>query len=198
MGLEVVCVARWGGEASEGKLQLETDELRFSGSFRLKIPIRSMARVEAHDGILEVVVENGVAEFELGDRAEKWRHKILHPPTLADKLGMRAGTRVRIIGEPQPGFMELIEATGATAIREGSAEAEMLAAFVENRSELETLFSSALPSVPLWIMYPKRRKEITEMDVLSRVRAAGLVDTKVARFSESHTALRFAPAKDRR
>ena len=51
----------------------------------------------------------------------------------------------------------------------------------------------------LWIVYPKGRKEITELQVLDAGRQAGLVvDVKVVSFSATHTALKFVrPKADR-
>ena len=43
----------------------------------------------------------------------------------------------------------------------------------------------------IWIVYPKGQKIITEGDVLSAGRNAGLKDIKVVGFSETHTALKF-------
>ena len=47
----------------------------------------------------------------------------------------------------------------------------------------------------LWIVYPKGRQEITELQVLDAGRAAGLVDVKVVSFSATHTALKFVRSK---
>lgn len=47
------------------------------------------------------------------------------------------------------------------------------------------------PNGHLWVVAPKGRQDIREMDVLEAGRAAGLRDTKVARFSQTHTAHRF-------
>ena len=43
----------------------------------------------------------------------------------------------------------------------------------------------------LWIVYPKGKQDITELQVLDAGRAAGLVDVKVVSFSATHTALKF-------
>jgi len=40
-------------------------------------------------------------------------------------------------------------------------------------------------------VYPKGQKHIREIDVINAGKSAGLVDNKVARFSETHTALRL-------
>jgi hypothetical protein len=43
----------------------------------------------------------------------------------------------------------------------------------------------------LWVVYPKGKKDITEIDVISAGRKAGLKDVKVVGFSATHTALKF-------
>jgi hypothetical protein len=53
-------------------------------------------------------------------------------------------------------------------------------------------------TVALWIVYPKGRKDITEIDVLSTGRKAGLKDIKVVGFSTTHTALKFVIPLDKR
>jgi hypothetical protein len=50
----------------------------------------------------------------------------------------------------------------------------------------------------LWIVYPKGRKEITELQVLAAGRDAGLLDIKVVSYSPTHTALKFVRPKDKR
>jgi hypothetical protein len=55
-----------------------------------------------------------------------------------------------------------------------------------------------LGAVALWIVYPKGQQHITEGDVLSAGRKAGLKDIKVVGFSPTHTALKFViPVKKR-
>ena len=43
----------------------------------------------------------------------------------------------------------------------------------------------------VWAVFPKGRKELRDVDVIRAGVAAGLVDNKVIRFSETHTAFRF-------
>jgi hypothetical protein len=47
------------------------------------------------------------------------------------------------------------------------------------------------PTGAVWVVYPKGMAQIKENDVLAAGRAAGFVDTKVASFSATHTALKF-------
>jgi hypothetical protein len=48
------------------------------------------------------------------------------------------------------------------------------------------------------VIRPKGVTQITEADVLTAGKAAGLVDTKVARFSDTHTAEKLVIPKERR
>jgi hypothetical protein len=47
------------------------------------------------------------------------------------------------------------------------------------------------PGGALWIVYPKGVRTVTQQDVFNAGLAEGLVDVKVVRFSDTHTALRF-------
>ena len=97
MGQSVRCLASFEGQSAEGTAELETDELRFRGAFRLKVPLREVRTAVALDGRLEVTFGAGTAVFDLGPKAAAWADRILHPPSLLDKLGVRAGQRVGLV-----------------------------------------------------------------------------------------------------
>ena len=50
----------------------------------------------------------------------------------------------------------------------------------------------------LWIVYPKGKEEIKELQVFDAGKQAGLVDVKVVSFSPTHTALKFVRPKNKR
>src|ERR1700683_4698262 len=108
MGQELDCRARIGrGARMEGRAQLETDFVLFRGPQRLKIRFDELTRVKADGGVLKLEFAGGPAELELGAAAEKWARKILNPPSLMEKLGVKSGLTVRLIGrfdEFEPGF----------------------------------------------------------------------------------------------
>src|SRR5271169_1579386 len=89
MGRELLCTARSGGKTVSGKALLETSEIIFRGDFRLKVPFASLKSVVARDGELHLKWPEGSAVLELGEYAEKWAHKILHPKSTAEKLGIK-------------------------------------------------------------------------------------------------------------
>src|SRR3954470_16726126 len=105
MGNEAVCTVRYEGKASEGKALLETNEIVFrGGEFRLKIPLKEIASLDATDGELSVGYNGAVAVFELGREAEKWATKIRNPRGLMDKLGVKAGMSVAVVGVQDADF----------------------------------------------------------------------------------------------
>src|SRR5208337_2632932 len=79
MGRGLLCNVRSGGKTASGKALLETSEIIFRGEFRLKVPFESLSSVVARGGELHLKWPEGSAVLELGEQAEKWAHKILHP-----------------------------------------------------------------------------------------------------------------------
>ena len=201
MGNEVKCKVRSGKHESEGKALLETSEVLFRGEFRLKIPFSTIKSVKAASGELRVQTAEGLAVFQLGAAAEKWREKILHPKSRIEKLGVKSGQKVLLLGEFQAEFLrELGSLTKSVSKGDASPDSEWIFFAADSKSDLARLskISKSMKGAALWIVYPKGQKQITENDVLAAGRKAGLKDVKVVGFSPSHTALKFVTPLDRR
>jgi hypothetical protein len=188
MGQECDCKLRLGGRTFTGRAQLETDFLLFRGGERLKVPLKDLTSVAANDGVLTLQFPGGPAALELGAQAEKWAKKILHPPTLLEKLGVKPGLLIALEGEFDPEFQAQIG-------RPATAKADLLfyaATGTSDLAQIPRLISKLKPGGAIWIIYPKGVPAIRETEVIAAGRAAGLKDTKVVRFSDTHTALRFS------
>ena len=61
----------------------------------------------------------------------------------------------------------------------------------DDLSRLPALKASLAQNGALWVIRPKGVKTITEADTMAAGKAAGLVDVKVVKFSETHTAEKF-------
>jgi hypothetical protein len=188
MGQEIKCRVDFGKQSGEGRALLESTEIIFRGTFRLKIPFQSISSMEAVDGKLKVQCPDGLAVFHLGKAAEKWADKIRNPPSRLDKLGVRAGTKVQLIGRHDDDFKRELAERGAV-IAKSKPDLAMLS--VRSKDELVEL--AYLREQPVWVVYPKGLQTITEVDVIKAGRAAGFADIKVCSFSASHTALKFKP-----
>ena len=201
MGNEAKCVARIDGKKVEGKALLETGELIFRGAeCRVKITFGEMKGVTTAHGELRIKTKDREFAFAVGAVAEKWREKILRPKTRVEKLGVKAGLRVAVIGEVEKEFAKELKQSKAEIIADGAA-ADAVFLFVRGNGDAGNIAKAAKKikgAAGLWVVYPKGKKEITEADVLSAGRKAGLKDVKVVGFSATYTALKFVVPVEKR
>ena len=202
MGNEAACKVKFGKQQSEGKALLETSEILFRGDFRLKIPFSTIKSAKAVEGELRLQTAEGLAVFHLGAAAEKWCDKILHPKSRIEKLGVKPGAKVSLLGDFDAAFLTEVKALTKSMSKDKVAtDTECIFFAADSKAELAALrkiSKSMKGATALWIVYPKGQKQITELDVLAVGREAGLKDVKVVGFSPTHTALKFViPLSDR-
>ena len=115
--------------------------------------------------------------------------------SLIDKLGVKPGHRVSVLGARDEGFLDQLRAAGAdVAVARRRRQSDMLFLAVQSARDLAKvggLEPWMAGNGVAWVVYPKGRKDLRESDVIREGVAAGLVDNKVVRFSDTHTALRF-------
>jgi hypothetical protein len=204
MGSETVSRLSYKGQISEGKALLETAEIIFrGGDFRLRIPFGQIASLNASDGELYVGYDGGVAVFELGRDAEKWAEKIRNPRGLLDKLGVKPGMKVAVLGVEDAEFLaQLRDRVGEPARGEAVDAADFVfyeADRIEDLARLPVLREAIKPAGGVWVVSPKgKTAQIRDVDVMAAARDAGLVDNKVVGFSATHTALKLVIPKANR
>lgn len=195
MGAEAKCTATVGGKKAVGKALLETDELIFRGEdVRLTIPYKSVSSIDAKDGVLHVAWLSGVASFELGPSAVKWADRIRNPPSRIDKLDVKPGQLVLFVGIRDATLREEIETRGAIVLARGIEPVDAIFVAAHERSDLErlaTVQKFLKRTGAIWVIRPKGSPNISESDVMSAGKRVGLVDVKVVRFSDTHTAEKF-------
>jgi Protein of unknown function (DUF3052) len=202
MGNEADCRVRFGPRASEGHARLEGKELIFRGGFRLKIPFRDVKSIEVARGVMKVVFPGGEASFDLGPAAEKWAGRIRNPKGLLDKLGVKPGMKVSLLGIDDEGFREQIAAR-TDDVSDGRAAKGSDIVFVKmtdarEAARLKSLRAAIKPDGAVWVVWPKGQKAFREDDARNAGPAAGLVDVKVASFSDTLSALKMViPVKAR-
>ena len=186
MGRELQCRVDFGKASSVGKALLETSEVVFRGEFRLKIPFREIRSMSARGGKLAVDFTDGSAVFHIGEEAAKWEARIRNPPGRLDKLGVKKGSKVRLIGSHDEDFKREL-ADREAIIATSSPDLVFLA--VRKKADLSKI--SQLGEQRVWVIFPKGIDAVTANDVRGAGLAAGLVDVKVCAFSPTHTALKF-------
>lgn len=113
-----------------------------------------------------------------------------------DKLGVKPGMRVHA-----GGIEELLPELAERDALPDDDGVDIAFVRVSARDELGALqatWSRVASRGAMWVVYPRGVTQVTQNDVLAAGRALGLLDVKVIRFSDTHTALRFvAPRAER-
>ncbi len=113
---------------------------------------------------------------------------------LAKKLGLKRGTRLRLLNQPQ-GFLEAVEEWVRVEGRFNVA-----VAFCRSMEDVALAFETLEPMLDppggIWIAWPKKASGIpsdcSDMAVRDMGLSTGLVDNKVCAIDETWSALRFA------
>jgi hypothetical protein len=209
MGREVVCVARFDGQSRSGKALLETAEIIFRSKTRgqppVRIPFAGIKKLSATGGTLTVRWTGGEAAFALGKDAAAWAQKIKNPPSRIDKLGVKPGMKVAVVGTIEPAVQA--EIAGRAVLRAGKPRggqdlADLVFLAVDSKADLNKLPALAkviAPAGAIWVVRRKgKQAPVSEAESMAAGKAAGLVDTKVVAFSDTHTAERYVIPVSRR
>lgn len=126
----------------------------------------------------------------------KQGHKSYDHRTRSEKLGVKPGQTVLLVGVTDAHFLNELQEIGARLTRTGTPDVVFCA--IESRAALQKLPELArriARAGAVWTIRPKGSPLVSEADVMKAGKAAGLVDVKVVRFSETHTAEKFVVPK---
>ena len=115
---------------------------------------------------------------------------------LLDKLGVRPGARVAMLGITDPAFLSELRTraavTGGGTPESGTNLVFLAADDLGALDRLPELRAAIFPAGAIWVVSRKgRAATLRDVEIIAAARAAGLVDNKVVSFSASHTALRL-------
>jgi len=112
-----------------------------------------------------------------------------------DKLGVKAGMRVAVLGVAERDFLpELRERTAEIATDRPRKETDLIFLGVESAATLRrlaTLQRSIRRDGAIWVLWPKGQKHIGEGMIRAAAIEHGLVDIKVVAFSERLSGLKL-------
>jgi hypothetical protein len=203
MGREHTCEASYNGERGEGKALLETDEVIFRGGFRARVKFSAVTGITVRAGALSLKTADGTLTLHLGEYAKQWAEKIRNPPSRVEKLGVKSGLSVSVLGldDDEVFLAELRERTATLATGRASPHSDIIVVHIRRESDLrrlDRLKASLTPNGAIWTIRQKGKDGVSESAVRAAGLAAGLVDVKVARFSDTHTAEKFVIPKAKR
>lgn len=201
MGNEALCRIEIDDQVATGKALLETEELILRGDLRAKIPFKDARDVNADSGVLRLRWNERDVRVHVGKDAAKWAEKIRNPKSILDKLGVKAGQKISLAGSLDADFLAQLESRGAEVSKRARANSDIIFFAAKSRDELsrlDTLRESLAPDGAVWVIRPKGTPNINDNDVMAAAKKAGLVDVKVAKFSETHTAEKLVvPVRNR-
>jgi hypothetical protein len=124
---------------------------------------------------------------------------------LLDKLGVRPGARIALVGDVDPdGTFRSLLADRTSDVTIGPPKPASDIVFVAADSTAELAVLPALrarikPAGAVWVVSRKgKAATLRDVEVIAAAREAGLVDNKVVAFSTTHTSLRLViPVADR-
>jgi len=195
MGTEVEGTVTVGGQKVKVKADFGSDRVRLSGGKRGDVPYKEVQVLSTTKGVLKLRIDGTPLEFPVGSTVDRLANKIRNPATRLDKMGLKPGLAVAVVGPQDKAFLDELRKAGV-AFRDGvpAAPVDLLvfaAKSLEGLGEVADLARRIKPDGALWVVYRKGGRDPGELDVIEAGRAAGLKDVKVARFSATHTALKF-------
>jgi hypothetical protein len=193
VGTEAKTTLRVGRQTFAGTAHLETSELRFRGEASLRIPLASVRDVAVKNGALHITHADGVAVLGLGEAAsEKWAERIRSPRSLADKLGVKSGMSVAILGVEDEAILADLASRGAILVTDKvPADTALVLLRITKPAQLSKLSSHAKKIArngAIWVIHPRGDPSVADTVIFAAGKDAGLTATKVVRFSETDTA----------
>ena len=116
-----------------------------------------------------------------------------------DKLGVKDETTVVVLDVADADFKAELAGRKVKVRRSGPADVVIWGLDEPaDLARLPALIDWIHPAGALWAVWAKGRKELNENHVREAALDAGLVDVKVARFSDTHSALKLVVPKAKR
>jgi hypothetical protein len=186
-------------QTGDAKVLLESGELILRGAVRARIQRVDVRDAGTKAGVTTVHFSGGTLTLALGADAAKFVKKLLEPPkSRLEKIGVAAHTRVVVIGVDDDALGAELAAMDVTvSARAGASERLILLGVTTARdlTKIGTAAKSLAADGALWVVHPKGVAGVKDTDIFAAAKAVGLTYTKVARFSDTHTAEKLVRPK---
>lgn len=194
MGLEAKAILMANRKRLAGKLHLDSRSLQFrSRQVKHDILLRDVTSATAKGLELHVSINHSNYVFEVPERPERWVDKILNPPSLAKKLGIKPGQNCWL----SPGFSRSFAATIRDAggkIKRSGESCDLAFYFIDDRAGLQPLVHTCqrLPdALSIWVVYPKGSADITQSDVMETMKRINFGPSKTASIDDATSSMRY-------
>jgi hypothetical protein len=114
---------------------------------------------------------------------------------LLDKLGVKPGDKISVLGLDDEAFVDDLQATRASVSRRLRSQSDMIFFAADTGKDLDRLCDLRAyikPDGAIWVIRRKGSEAtLKEVDVINAGLAARMVDNKIASFSETQAAMRL-------
>ena len=191
MGREANGTIDFDGQSGAGNLLLESAGVILRGELRAKIARADFLGFAAEGEYLVIQTPRGPLRARLGAKeAALWVKALAKPlPNLAQKLGLRPGTEVLVIGPLTDAALIDALTNHPTAAQPTLILAELLD---------QTAFDAALalcrahPRAAFWGFTRKGKSAFPDAVLRAQMRAADYIDSKSCAVSDAFTATRYS------
>jgi hypothetical protein len=134
---------------------METDHVAFGGTFRVRMRFAELRSVDVRGGALVLTSGRGALELDLGPaQAKAWEGQIARPKPLLDKLGVKPGSRVAVLGVEDEDFLAALgERTGEVVLGRTRVRCDLIFFEADGRRDLgrlATLRRALQPAGAIW------------------------------------------------
>jgi hypothetical protein len=198
MGTEITGEAKYRRASYRVRLHLDSKTLDLRDELKLSIPLKDVRQAAAKDGTLTIKWNDDKVVLDVGAAAERLAKKILKPPSLLEKLGIKPQFTVSVVGLDDPSFLaDLRQRAASVADGKVKPQSDVIIVRVDGRTNLDRLKAlrrSLKSDGMIWVLWRKGQKgpnDVRESDVMGAAKTHGLVDVKVASFSDELSALKL-------
>jgi hypothetical protein len=198
MGTEITGEAKYRRGSYRVSLHLDSKTLTLRDELKLSISLKDVRQAVPKDGQLTVAWNDDKIVLHVGAQSERLAKKILNPPSLLEKLGIKPDSSVSVVGlDDKPFLEELRQRADLVTNGKANPQSNIIIVRVDGRKNLERLKAlrrSLKSDGAIWVLWKKGQKgpnDVKESDVMSAAKTHGLVDVKVASFSDELSALKL-------
>ena len=207
MAMEAACKLQVGRDHYDGKVRLTADHIDFTGATKFRFRLAEIAHPSRDSDALRFSFHGNPVRITLDSvrTAENWIEDVLHPLSLADKLGAKEGQTVRVLNLDDSELLSSLASKNTKLVSNSTARCDMVMIGVERASELrqiESLTQRLRPDGAIWVILPKSVRTVTKANVFAAAKEAGLKQVQVLDYSDNRAAYKIvrpsAPKKKRR
>lgn len=196
MAKESACRLQVGKDRYDGQVRMEADHIDFAGSTKFRFRLAEITNPRREGDSIRFSFHGNPVTISLGQQGttEEWVEYMLHPQSLADKLGVLEGNTVRVLNLDDSELLSSLEDKNTKVISGSGGRCDVVMLGVERAAELRQigdLTQSLRPNGAIWVVLPKSVRTVTKASVSAAAREAGMQHVEVVDFSENRAAYKM-------